>query len=196
MTDSAPDKTALRAEAERRRAAARAAHPYGGDTASALFPPALIPPPGAVVSGYHPFRSEIDPRPLMRRLARAGCRLALPVTPAAGTSEPLSFRLWSPERPCAPGRYAIPEPDVSGEAVGPDLLLVPLLAFDRRGHRLGYGAGWFDRTLAALRALKPVTAVGLAWAAQEAERVPTDPWDQPLDGIVTERAWIPARKDD
>jgi len=189
------DKAALRERAERRRAGARAAHPYGGDTLSALFPPALFPPAGAVVSGYYPFRSEIDPRPLMRRLAMAGRRLALPVTPAKGATEPLSFRLWSPDRPCAPGRYAIPEPEPGAEVVQPDLVLVPLLAFDRRGHRLGYGAGWFDRTLDALRALKPVTAIGLAWAAQEVERVPTDPWDQPLDGIVTEREWIPVRKE-
>lgn len=142
------------------------------------------------MAGYSPFRTEIDGRPLLRRLAGLGAVVALPVTPAKGADAPLGFRRVDPERALAPGRYGIAEPDETCPPVEPDLLLVPLLAFDRRGGRLGYGAGWYDRTLAALRATKPVLAIGLAYAAQEVERVPTDPHDVPLEGVCTERGSV------
>jgi 5-formyltetrahydrofolate cyclo-ligase len=195
MTDR-PTKAALRTHAAERRAHAAAANPLAGETLSALLPARLVAGPGAVVSGYWPFRSEIDPRPLMRRLSQAGARLALPVTPERASHAPLTFRIWTPESVLAPGSFQVHEPPPESETVEPDLLLVPLLAFDRAGHRLGYGAGHFDRTLQRLRALKPLTAVGLAYAAQEVASLPADPHDEKLDGIVTEKAYIEVRKDD
>lgn len=195
MSDTSA-KAELRAQAAERRAGAAAAHPLAGQTLSAVFPPALVPQPGSVVAGYWPFRSEIDPRPLLERLTRLGLKAALPVTPPKGSDEPLTFRLWDPAHNLARGHFGVHEPSPEAETVEPDLVLVPMLAFDRRGHRLGYGAGHYDRTLERLRALKPVTAIGLAFAAQEVERLPADPHDQKLDGVVTERAYIGFRKDD
>ena len=191
---SAPaDKAAARLEAAARRAAAFAANPLAGETLSAWLPSAALPEPGAAVSAYWPFRTEIDPRPLMARLAAAGARLALPVTPPKGAGKPLCFHLWAPQDGLHPSTFGVHEPHPSQTAVEPDLLLVPLLAFDRRGGRLGYGAGHYDRTLQDLRARKPIRAIGLAFAAQEMDRVATDPHDQPLDAVLTERAYIPIR---
>jgi 5-formyltetrahydrofolate cyclo-ligase len=195
LPDPAAHKTALRARAALTRARAHSVNPVAGATLSAVFPRDLLPRAKAVVAGYWPFRTEIDPRPVMQRLARLGARLALPVTPAKGADAALSFRLWTPGEPLAPGAFGVPEPGEACETVEPDLLLVPLLAFDRSGRRLGYGAGHYDRTLAALRAARPVRAVGLAFAAQEVDRVPTDAHDQHLDGVVTERAYIAFGKD-
>lgn len=186
-------KAALRSEAADRRARAWAANPLAGETLAALFPSEALPPAGAVVSGYVPFRTEIDPRPLMLRLSALGARLALPVTPPKGSDEALVFRLWEPHHPLTPGHFRIEEPHADAEAVEPDFLLVPLLAFDRTGHRLGYGAGHFDRTIERLRAKKPVKAIGLAFAVQETDALPAQPHDQPLDAVVTERAYIAPR---
>jgi 5-formyltetrahydrofolate cyclo-ligase len=149
-----------------------------------------MPKSGDIVAAYWPFRTEIDARPLMQRLGRAGARIALPVTPPTGVIGPVRFHLWSPSDILSPSAFGVREPHHSAETVDPDLLLIPLLAFDRHGGRLGYGAGHYDRTLAYLRALKPVYAIGLAFAAQEIERVPTHVHDQPLDAILTERAYI------
>ena len=192
--EAAP-KTSLRARAALVRARANSANPVAGATLAAVFPRGLLPRPEAVVAGYWPFRTEIDPRPLMARLQRLGAGLALPVTPAKGSDAPLSFRRWSAGALLSPGAFRVHEPGEECETIEPDLLLVPLLAFDRRGHRLGYGAGHYDRTLAALRARRPTVAIGLAFAAQEVERVPTDPHDQLLDGVVTERVYSASRKD-
>lgn len=188
-------KTHLRAEAALRRAEAHAANPTAGATLSAVLPREALPPRGAVVAGYWPFRTEIDPRALMGRLARLGARLALPVTPPKGSEAPLTFRAWRPETPLQPGAFGVPEPGPGCETVEPDLLLVPLLAFDRSGRRLGYGAGHYDRTLEALRARRRVVALGLAFAAQEVERTPVHAHDQLLDAIVTEAAYIAVGKD-
>jgi 5-formyltetrahydrofolate cyclo-ligase len=147
-----------------------------------------------IVAGYRPFRDEIDPLPLMLKLAAGGARLALPVTPPRGLASPLTFRAWNPGEALAAGGFGVHEP-TGGEAVTPDLILVPLLAFDRRGHRLGYGQGHFDRTLAGLRAGGPVTAVGLAFAEQEVAELPDEPHDQALDAILTEKEYIEVRKD-
>ncbi len=174
----------------RRRAQAFAANPVAGWTLSAWLPTAAIPKAGEVVSAYWPFRTEIDPRPLMQRLIRAGVRIALPLTPAKGSDEPLRFCTWSPGDGLCPGGFGVHEPHPGAETVEPDLLLVPLLAFDRRGGRLGYGAGHYDRTLQRLRAIKPIRAIGLAFAAQEVDAVPTQAHDKPLDAILTERAFI------
>jgi 5-formyltetrahydrofolate cyclo-ligase len=140
-----------------------------------------------VVAGYWPFRSEIDPRPLMQRFVRAGWRVALPVTPAKGAEAPLIFRLWDGAADMARHPFGMSEPHPTAEAVRPDVVLVPLLAFDNHGHRLGYGAGHYDRTLVGLRASGPVRVIGLAFAGQQVERLPAEPHDQPLDAILTER---------
>jgi 5-formyltetrahydrofolate cyclo-ligase len=147
--------------------------------------------PGTIVSGFSPLKSEINPVPLMRRLADAGARLALPVV--AGKGQPLIMRAWAFGEPLAAGVWGIREPRPQAAAVDPDILLVPLLAFDRRGHRIGYGAGYYDLTIAALRAKKPITAVGIAFAMQEIEAVPATPRDARLDLVLTEREVIDFR---
>lgn len=187
------EKAALRVEAAARRARALLANPLAGETLAAMFPAELVRT-GSVAAGYAPFRTEIDPRPLLRRLADLGAAVALPVTPAKGREGSLVFRSVDPRRALAAGRYGVSEPDETCPAVEPDLVLVPLLAFDRGGGRLGYGAGWYDRTLTALRSRRNALAVGLAYAAQEVERVPTDPHDVPLDGVCTEREWLDLRR--
>jgi 5-formyltetrahydrofolate cyclo-ligase len=188
-----PLKAELRTLAAQRRGRAFAANPVAGHTLSAVAPRALVVP-GQIVSGYFPFRSEIDPRPLMRRLALGGARLALPVTPPKGSDRPLVFRAWSLDDLLAPGHFKVHEPAAHAETLEPDLVLVPLLAFDRHGGRLGYGAGHFDRTLERLATIKPFRAIGLAYAVQEVDVVPTDPHDHPLDAVLTERAYIPTSK--
>ena len=184
MTDSA--KQALRAAAqERRRAAASAAH-NAAERAADRFLDCLDPKPETVVSGYWPVRDELDPRPLMRRLIDRGCACALPVVVAAG--QPLVFRAWSPGVEMEKAVLGIPVPSKRAATVRPDVLLVPLLAFCAAGYRLGYGGGYYDRTLADLRRLSgSVLAVGLAYSAQEFDRVPRDATDERLDWVVTER---------
>lgn len=186
-------KADARSEAVRRRAAARAADPLAGERLALHLPSELRPPPGGVVGGYHPFRTEIDPRPLMATLQAAGCVLALPCTPPRGSDAGLAFRRLDPTHTLAPSAFGVAEPPAHAERVEPDLVLVPLLAFDRTGARLGYGAGHYDRTLPRLAARPGLRAIGLAYAAQEVERLPVEPHDARLDGILTERAYIPTR---
>ena len=126
----------------------------------------------------------------MHQLVAAGSRLALPCTPPRGSEAPLSFRLWDQAHVLSPGPFSVYEPPADALFVEPDLVLCPLLAFDGFGARLGYGQGHYDRALAALRAMKPVTAIGLAFSAQQMDRLPAEPHDIPLDGIVTESAYI------
>jgi 5-formyltetrahydrofolate cyclo-ligase len=144
-----------------------------------------------VVAGYSPIRSEIDPWPLMRALAQQGLSLALPAV--AAVDQPLVFRAWRDGMTLVRGRLGILEPPADAEEVAPDLVLVPLAAFDREGHRVGYGAGHYDRTLAHLRAAKPVITAGLAFSVQEVSRVPSLPHDVRLDYIATERETIMIR---
>ncbi len=146
---------------------------------------------GAIVSGFMPMKSEINPLALMKKLADAGARLALPVTPRRG--QPLVMRSWAWGEPLASGVWGIREPRPEAPQVDPDILLVPLLAFDRAGYRLGYGGGYYDLTLAQLRSRKAVTAVGLAYAVQEIAQVPTTPRDAVLDLVLTEREVIDLR---
>lgn len=138
-----------------------------------------------IASGFLPYKDEISIVPLMAKLVSAGWTTALPVVIAKGV--PLVFRGWAPGEPTMPGIWDIPIPPEGAEEVYPDLLLVPMLAFDRRGYRLGYGGGFYDRTLEMLRKMKPVTAIGVAYAAQEMPEVPHASYDQPLDWIMTER---------
>jgi 5-formyltetrahydrofolate cyclo-ligase len=144
--------------------------------------------PGLIVSGFMPMKSEIDPRPLMQTLAAAGAKLALPAI--AGRGKPLIMRAWLWGEPLAAGRWGIREPKPEAPELDPDILLVPLLAFDRAGNRIGYGAGYYDMTIAQLRGRKPVTAVGLAFAAQEVSAVPATERDERLDLVLTEREAI------
>ena len=140
--------------------------------------------PGATVAGYSPIRSELDPTPLMQKLAAEGARLALPVITARGQS--LRFRVWHPGDRLLPGPLGILEPSPAAAEIVPDIVLVPLAAFDRTGHRIGYGAGHYDRTLAQLHKSKGFAAIGLAFAAQEVEAVPALQHDVPLDYVLTE----------
>jgi 5-formyltetrahydrofolate cyclo-ligase len=141
-----------------------------------------------VASAFYPIGDEPDTLPLLGALAANGFRTALPVT--ISRAAPLIFRQWRPGEPTRPGAMKIPEPPVTAAIVEPDLLFVPLACFDRRGHRIGYGAGHYDRSLLALRANGPVTAVGIAYAAAEAAQIPDEPHDQRLDYILTERELI------
>lgn len=195
MTADAEAKTRLRAEARRRRAAAFAAGAESAAEAVARrFLESVPRPAGVVIAGYWPVRDEVDPRPLLTALAGFGHPVGLPAVVARGGV--LAFRRWPFAAPVASppaGAYGIPAPPADAPAVVPELLLVPLLAFDRRGRRLGYGGGYYDRTLAALRR-GPVLAVGLAFAAQEVAAVPVASGDEPLDWIVTEAEAIAVMK--
>ncbi len=181
------DKRTLRTEAAATRAALHAGSPMAGETLSAWYP-RISGAPG-LMAGYWPMRSEIDPRPLMRRFARAGWRLALPVTPGRGAEGGLEFRHWDKGDALARRRFGMFEPGDAAKVVRPDVVLVPLLAFDAAGHRLGYGAGHYDRTLAQLRAEGPLVAIGVAFAGQEVAALPAASHDQRLDAVVTERRY-------
>ena len=138
------------------------------------------------ISGYMPMRGEIDPLPAMAALARDN-RIGVPIIP--GKVVPLIFHLWTPDGEMRPGKFGAQVP-VAEVAMTPQVLIVPLLAFDREGGRLGYGGGYYDRTLEKLRALRPTLAIGFAWAGQEIDDLPLEPTDQPLDLIVTDRELI------
>jgi len=141
--------------------------------------------PGVIVSGFSPIRTEINPMPLLRRLEAAGASLALPVV--AGKGQPLIMRAYRFGQELNAGVWGIREPKDDAPQVDPDILIVPLAAFDRRGNRIGHGAGYYDMTIARLRALKPVVAVGIAYAAQEVAEVPVTERDERLDLVLTER---------
>ena len=143
------------------------------------------------MSGFMPLKSEINPLPLMRKLAQAGAQLALPVV--AGRGKPLIMRAYAFGDELAAGQWGIRQPKLEAPEVAPDILIVPLLAFDRAGHRLGYGAGYYDMTINSLRASKPITAVGIAFAAQEIDAVPITARDARLDLVLTEREVIDFR---
>jgi 5-formyltetrahydrofolate cyclo-ligase len=187
MSESNEIKRALRAEAA---AARRQAHAAGGAAAARqmrdLFLAEIPLPAEAIVSGYWPLGEELDDRPLLETLNARGHLCVLPVV--ARRSAPLIFRQWRPGDAMQAGEFAILVPSAEAPAVEPDALIVPLLAFDAGGHRLGYGGGYFDRTLKALRARKKILAVGVAFAVQEMPHLPRGPEDEPLDWIVTELA--------
>jgi 5-formyltetrahydrofolate cyclo-ligase len=171
----------------RRDALAADLRKAAADTIAAReFPLAITP--GIVVAAFMPMKSEINPLPLLRKLAEAGAVLALPVV--AGRGKPLVMRAWRWGEDLAQGVWGLREPKPDAPEVDPDILLVPLLAFDRTGHRIGYGAGYYDMTIAGLRARKAVTAIGLAFAAQEIAAVPATPRDERLDLVLTEREVI------
>ncbi|RDI57291.1 5-formyltetrahydrofolate cyclo-ligase [Microvirga subterranea] len=138
------------------------------------------------VGGYWPIRSEVDPRPLMEALLDRGQDVAL----SQILHPHLSWRLWQPGDVLVKGGFGVREPGPDAPEVFPVALLVPLVAFDRRGGRIGYGKGHFDRAIAALEAQHPVLTIGLAYAVQEIEQVPVEPHDRLLDVIITESELI------
>jgi 5-formyltetrahydrofolate cyclo-ligase len=179
-------------KAEARKVAARvrkSAHEQVASTAGLAlaglnFP--VEPVPGrSVVSAFFPYKSEIDTRPLVGKLAGEGWTTALPIVIALG--QPLVFRRWLPGQPTVPGMWDIPQPMENSPLVEPDVLLVPMLAFDGKGYRLGYGGGFYDRTLEVLRAKKSIVAIGVAFAAQQVDSVVRSAHDQPLDYVMTEK---------
>jgi 5-formyltetrahydrofolate cyclo-ligase len=191
VTDLSARKKSIRRDALARRDALPAAERAAAAAAIAARPFPLALAPGTIVSGFSPLKSEINPVPLMRKLSDAGARLALPVV--AGKGRPLTMRAWAFGQPLDSGVWGIREPTPDAPEVAPDILLVPLLAFDRTGNRIGYGAGYYDMTIAGLRALKPVTAVGIAFSVQEIPSVPVTPRDARLDLVLTEREVIDLR---
>jgi 5-formyltetrahydrofolate cyclo-ligase len=191
MSDPASLKAELRTEALARRDALPADMRAGAaeTVAARAFPIALKP--GTIVAGFMPMKTEINPLPLMRKLADAGAQLALPAI--AGRGQPLIIRAYRFGDELARGQWGIREPKPDAREVAPDILIVPLAAFDRAGHRIGYGAGYYDLTIHALRAQKNITAIGIAFAAQEIREVPATPRDERLDFVLTERETIDFR---
>ena len=187
-------KTLLRAQMKAVRAQAKARAPDAGHQAAGHLPQGLE---GrfAVVAGYQPFGSEIDPAPLLARLAGAGATIVMPVTAPPGSGLPLSFHLWQPGAALNKSGFGVCEPDPSSPQRDPDLVIVPLLAFDVHGGRMGYGQGHYDRTLEALRARRPILAIGLAFEAQRVASIPLEDHDQPLDGILTETRYMALKED-
>jgi 5-formyltetrahydrofolate cyclo-ligase len=184
-------KADLRQEALARRDALPAdARAAAVETVAARGLPVAVAA-GVTVSGFVPMRSEINPMPLLRRLAAGGAELALPVV--VGRGKPLIMRAWSFGAPLEAGVWGIRQPPADAPEVFPDFLIVPLAAFDRTGHRIGYGAGYYDMTIRRLRAMKPVIAIGIAFAAQEIPAVPAGPHDERLDLVLTEREVIDFR---
>jgi len=158
------------------------------DELTGTFQLVPLPKDNLVISGYHPIGSELDPRPLLVKLRRAGHSIALPVV--LEKHAPLLFREWSEGDQMSLGPFGVKEPLPGSPEAMPNVLLVPLLAFDRRGYRLGYGGGFYDRTLTLLRKQGTPLAVGVGFAAQEVDAVPVAEYDQPLNWIVTEREVI------
>jgi 5-formyltetrahydrofolate cyclo-ligase len=184
-------KKHIRAEVFARRDALGADHRTTAAQAIAGRVACVEISPRAIVAGFSAIRSEIDPSALMQALAARGASLALPVATERG--QPLIFRAWTKDTPLVRGMYGIFEPSSDAADVEPDIVLVPLAAFDRTGHRVGYGGGYYDRTLQVLRKSKKITAVGLAFAVQEIDRVPHDAHDEPLDLVLTENEIIDLR---
>jgi 5-formyltetrahydrofolate cyclo-ligase len=188
-SENLPDKRVLRVEARARRHDAHTLMgPRIGPVLTANFMSAFSLPPSRTIAGYNPINEEADCRPLLTALAARGHPLCLPVAGTAGA--PLIFRAWTPGDALVASDWDIPEPVPAAQECIPDVVLVPLLAFDRRGHRLGYGGGFYDRTIAALRARGSVQAIGIAYAAQAVDSLPSADHDQRLDAVLTEQGVI------
>jgi 5-formyltetrahydrofolate cyclo-ligase len=184
-------KAELRKAAFARRDAIPASERQAAAEAIAARPFPVPLAPGAIVSGFSPINTEINPLPLMRKLAATGARLALPVV--AGRGKPLIMRAYAFGQELNAGVWGIREPKADAPEIDPDVLIVPLVAFDRRGHRVGHGAGYYDMTINRLRGRKPIVAVGIAYAAQEFDEVPTTSRDARLDLVLTERGVVDLR---
>jgi 5-formyltetrahydrofolate cyclo-ligase len=177
-----PDKRVLRAKMRAAR-----------DAFVAVPRPTVAPPaaylarlaPGRCVAGYLPIGSEADPAPLIAAAREAGCTIAMPRTIDRAT--PIAFHRFAAGDPIEHGPYGLRQPGADAPVVRPDIVLVPLVAFDAGGNRLGQGAGHYDRALAALPG---VWTLGVAWSVQRIDILPVDPWDRPLDAIVTETGYL------
>ena len=187
----AKTKNELRAQAIARRDALSAAAREAAAQTIAVHVLPIELPPGVCVAGFSSIRSEIDVMPLMRALAARGAVLALPIVTAK--DEPLIFRHWTETTRLVRGPYGIFEPSLEAEEAEPDIVLVPLAAFDRAGHRIGYGGGYYDRTLERLRKLKKITAIGVGFSAQEIASVPSSDHDARLDLVLTENGVLDFR---
>ncbi|HEX7760822.1 MAG TPA: 5-formyltetrahydrofolate cyclo-ligase [Caulobacteraceae bacterium] len=185
------DKITLRAAMRKRRRGLAADDASAAERVAAILPDAVV---GrfAVVGGYHALGAELDPAMVLERLAEGGAAIALP---AAYPDAPLTFRLVRAGEAPEPDAFGVLSPPKSAPEVFPQLIIVPVLAFDRRGGRLGQGGGHYDRTIAALRARGEVFVLGLAYAGQEIAAAPREPHDQALDAILTENGYIEVRKD-
>ena len=181
------DKAELRTAMRVRRRILAHDRPDAAARAAAHLVAADLPAP-RVAATYHPMGAELDPGPLGARLGESGAALALPAVLAADA--PLAFRLFADGAPLTRDASGAPAPAADALEVTPDLVLVPLLAFDRTGARLGQGGGWYDRTLRALRGRGTVFALGLAYAGQEVDALPTEAHDQRLDAVLTEAGLV------
>jgi len=184
MASLQAEKQAVRVTVRVRRADAARAVPDAGDAVYEVFRRAVRLRPSAIVAGYLPIGDEIDPRPLLRRLHALGHAITLPRI--VRSHAPLSFRAWEEGDALEDGPFGTLQPADAAATLVPEVLILPMVAFDRRGFRLGYGGGYYDRTLAVLRSRRAVTAIGIAYAAQEVPVVPRDRHDQKLDWVVTE----------
>ena len=185
-------KKRLRAKAKTTRAKAFACH--GANAAHSIAAHGIgFAHDGTptIISGFLPIGEEIDPSPLLERLHKGGHQLALPVMEAKG--RPLLFRAWSPGEPLAEVKWGIREPLPDAPTIEPDIVLGPLLAFDECGYRLGYGGGFYDRTLARLRAHKHIVSIGLAYDEQRVDAVPHSGYDERLDWVLTPTGPIKCR---
>lgn len=179
------DKQRLRQQARARRAEANASlGKAAGNAVMAQFEKSIVVPPRAVVAGYWPMRNEMDVVPLLQSLQKRGHRIVLPVLEG---DAPLSFRLWKPGATMQPGPAGTSHPPVTAGTATPTVMLVPLLAFDSKGQRLGNGGGHYDRTIEQLRAAGQLLVVGLAFSSQRVDSLPTEAHDQRLDWAITER---------
>ncbi len=183
MTKLAEQKQLARKAGVARRMLAHQNGAAAGITAAAHLMQWLKDQPVLTVAGYIPIRTEIDVLQAMRLLHLRNIKLCVPVIMKAG--QPLKFRQWTPDCDMESGPFGASVP-VTGNWLVPDLMLCPLVAFDSSGHRLGYGGGFYDRSLAEIRDQKQVTALGYAYAAQRTDNLPIEPTDQPLEGMVTE----------
>ena len=188
-TSPAQLKTAMRRAVMAQR---RTAH---GARAAAAVAAALaqrvaeaVPAAGSKVAGYWPLGDELDCRPALAALKAAGAEVALPVV--AGQGRVLIFRAWAPGDALESGPFGTSHPTVRAALVAPNILLLPLIAFDLTGQRLGYGAGYYDRTVAAFRKERPVTVIGVAYDEQEVAAVPIDEHDQTMDAVITDSRTI------
>jgi 5-formyltetrahydrofolate cyclo-ligase len=189
--DSTSDADADKARLRRRLRALRRELARGREEASeraAALAPLTVWPIAPIVAGYLAMESEIDPAPLLQRLAAAGARIVLPAVTALDA--PLIFREAGDREDLVTDLIGLPAPAPSAPALQPTLVIAPLLGFDRMGGRLGQGGGFYDRTLRDLRRRGPVTVVGLAFAGQEIDRAPMGPGDERLDAVLTERGYI------
>jgi 5-formyltetrahydrofolate cyclo-ligase len=185
LSEIAEKKRQIREEALKRRDALSPDYRRQAAENVANFPFPIPVPDDAIVSGYFPIKSELNPLPLLRILAKRRAMVALPRI--VGRGHPLSMRAWKFDEPLVRGQWGIQEPSPDAPAVAPDIFIVPFAAFDKRGYRIGYGAGYYDMTIAALRKKKKCVAVGFGFAVQEVAACPVEDHDQKLDYILTEK---------